>query len=276
MKIIFLIYASKLRCILKQILIRLTNSQSKYIIITKEEYEIMENITNLRKALYEKYVTWNQEIFKNPTLSESNISLPYYIYLPDNWSDSKMRILIVGEEGFGRKGCERDRDVVTENIIETVQEFNKTCMFEWKMNNRPFWRRFNKLRENLSDASFCWTNIDKVHRLIDPAQNIKRCKLLTNQRAELHKYPILQSEIDTIKPTHIIFFGWYGYSLNFELPEIYSKLYKDGKEKWVKDEYCTTITEDNGIKYIFTYHPNWCVRNGHEKNIIYKILSSCY
>lgn len=235
----------------------------------------MEDITNLRKKLYEKYMSWNQKIFSSPTLTGNDISLPYYIYLPDNWVDSKKRILIVGEEGFGKKGSEKDREVVTENIIEEMQEFNKKCMFEWKMNNRPFWRRFNKLRENLSDASFCWTDLDKVHRLIDPTKNAKRCKLLTNQREELHKYPILQSEIDIIKPTHIIFFGWYGYSLNCELPAIYLKLYKDGKEKWIKDEYCTTITANNGVKYIFSYHPNWCVRNRHEEKVLAKILSSC-
>lgn len=235
----------------------------------------MENISALRKSLYEEYVTWNQEIFSSPTLTENDISLPYYIYLPDNWGDCKKRILIVGEEGFGKKGSEKDREAVTENIIEEMQEFNKKCMFEWKMNNRPFWRRFNKLRENLSDASFCWTNIDKVHRLIDPTKNAKRCKLLTNQREELHKYPILQSEINVIKPTHVVFFGWYGYSLSCELPEIYSELYKDGREKWIQDEYCTTITADNSIKYVFSYHPNWCVRNRHEERVIYKMLNSC-
>ena len=63
----------------------------------------MANITDFRKALYVKYLVWNRKIFSNPVLSEDNISLPYYIYLPDDWADSKMRILIVGEEGYGQK-----------------------------------------------------------------------------------------------------------------------------------------------------------------------------
>ena len=148
-------------------------------------------------------------------------------------------------------------------------------MFEWKMNNRPFWRRFNKLRENLQDASFCWTDLDKVHRLIDPSRGIKSCRLTDVQSNELHKYPVLQAEIDIIKPTHIVFFGWYGYSLRCELPEIYCKLYKAGKEQWIEDGFCTTITADNDIRYIFTYHPNWCTRNGHEESVIEKITSIC-
>ena len=233
----------------------------------------MANITDFRKALYVKYLVWNRKIFSNPVLSEDNISLPYYIYLPDDWADSKMRILIVGEEGYGQKGCDRDKSIVTENIIETVQTFNQTCMFEWKMNNRPFWRRFNKIRENLQGASFCWTDLDKVHRLIDRSRNIKSCKLTSVQRSELHKYPILQAEINIIKPTHIIFFGWYGVSLQLELPEIYLKLYEYGDEQWKRDGYCTTLTDGNGIKYLFTYHPNWCVRNKHENNVLNKILA---
>lgn len=235
----------------------------------------MENTEVLRKELYEMYRNWNQKIFASDILTQKDISLPYYIYLPDNWTTSKTRILVVGEEGYGYKGGSRDRSVVTENIIETVQQFNKNCMFEWKMNNRPFWRRFNKLRENLQDASFCWTDLDKVHRLIDPSSGIKSCRLTDLQSNELHKYPVLQAEIDIIKPTHIVFFGWYGYSLRCELPEIYCKLYKAGKEQWIEDGFCTTITADNDIRYIFTYHPNWCTRNGHEESVIKKITSIC-
>ena len=63
----------------------------------------MENISTLRKSLYEEYATWNQKIFSSPTLTGNDISLPYYIYLSDNWVDCKKRILIVGEEGFGKK-----------------------------------------------------------------------------------------------------------------------------------------------------------------------------
>ena len=44
----------------------------------------MANITDFRKALYVKYLVWNRKIFSNPVLSEDNISLPYYIYLPDD------------------------------------------------------------------------------------------------------------------------------------------------------------------------------------------------
>lgn len=234
---------------------------------------MMKNIADVRRELSALYQDWSRKIFANTILRENNISLPYYIYLPDDWTDSNVRILIVGEEGYDYRGCDRDRNVTTENIIETVQEFNKNCMFEWKMNNRPFWRRFNKLREHLPDASFCWTNLDKVHRLIDPSAKSKSCKLTALQRNELHKYPVLQAETDIIKPTHIIFFGWYGYSLQCELPQIYSKLYENGREQWRKDGFCTTITA-TGIKYIFTYHPNWCVRNRQEENVLCKILNS--
>lgn len=105
---------------------------------------ILENITYSREKLYKKYLGWTNNLSADIILTENNISLPYYIYLPDNWVDSKMCILIVGEEGYGYKGCSADRNVVTDNVIENMQAFNKKCI-ECKMNNRPFWRRFNKL-----------------------------------------------------------------------------------------------------------------------------------
>ena len=178
----------------------------------------MKNIADVRSELSDLYQDWSRKIFANAILRENNISLPYYIYLPDNWTDSKVRILIVGEEGYGHKGCDRDRNVTAEHIIETVQEFNKNCMFEWKMNNRPFWRRFNKLREHLPDASFCWTNLDKVHRLIDPSAKSKSCKLTALQRNELHKYPVLQAETDIIKPT-LFFSAGTGILYNVNYPK---------------------------------------------------------
>lgn len=231
----------------------------------------MKNIDGLRKDLCKMYDDWNDKIFASTILTEKNISLPYYIYLPNDWTDSKLRILIVGEEGRGRINSERDRSVTKANIIEILQEFNKNCMFEWKMNRSPFWRRLNGLRDKLQNASFCWTNIDKVHRLID-AQTSTSCKLTVLQRNELHRYPILQAEIDLIQPTHVIFFGWYGYSLQTELSDIYYELYKEGKARWIRDGYCTTITATDGRKYIFTYHPGWCVRHGQEKDVSEKIL----
>ena len=61
----------------------------------------MENTEVLRKELYEMYRNWNQKIFASDILTQKDISLPYYIYLPDNWTTSKTRILVVGEEGYG-------------------------------------------------------------------------------------------------------------------------------------------------------------------------------
>lgn len=170
------------------------------------------NIDELRKNLYNTYTTWYSDLSSDPIIADPDISLPYFIYLPDNWTKSQIRVLIVGEEGFGHIGCDRDKRETKFNIIEAVQSFNSNCLSDKTLNRRPFWRRINYLRESFQNACFCWTNLDKVHRLIESGSK-SSCKLLKSQREVLHKYPILADEIKIIHPTHVIFFGWYGYSL---------------------------------------------------------------
>lgn len=232
------------------------------------------NIDELRKSLYDTYVTWYSELSADPIIAAPDISLPYFIYLPDNWTESPTRILIVGEEGFGEVGCDRDKRKTQFNIIETIQDFNRYCLSDKTLNRRPFWRRINYLKSVFPDASFCWTNLDKVHRL--KAKDSKSgCKLLTSQRKALHNYPILADEIKIIHPTHVIFFGWYGYSLEKEFSDfdktIYDNLYKNGNDGWKLDGYCTPILSADNVQYIFTYHPGWCTRYNHENDVRIKI-----
>lgn len=76
------------------------------------------------KALYEK---WNAEINADPYMSQlttvyekwlyelrsshpylledDRYSNPYYFYVPKEWKKSENRIMIVGEEGYGKWGC---------------------------------------------------------------------------------------------------------------------------------------------------------------------------
>lgn len=85
----------------------------------------MENITYSREKLYKKYLVWTNNLSADTILTENNISLPYYIYLPDNWVDSKMRILIVGEEGYGYKGCSADRNLLPIMLLKICRRLIK-------------------------------------------------------------------------------------------------------------------------------------------------------
>ena len=149
-------------------------------------------IKELRKKLFDVYAEWYSNLSKNAVIKDENISLPYFIYLPDNWAVSPIRILIVGEEGYGYIGGQTDKRVATGDVISKIQNFNHNCFSDKTLNRRPFWRRISYLRESFPNACFCWTNLDKVHRL--KAEGSKSsCKLLKAQREALHEYPILQA-----------------------------------------------------------------------------------
>ena len=206
-------------------------------------------IKELRKKLFDVYAEWYSNLSKNAVIKDENISLPYFIYLPDNWAVSPIRILIVGEEGYGYIGGQTDKRVATGDVISKIQNFNHNCFSDKTLNRRPFWRRISYLRESFPNACFCWTNLDKVHRL--KAEGSKSsCKLLKAQREALHEYPILHKEIAIIHPTHVIFCG------------------SDG---WKSDGYCTPILSADSSQYIFTYHPGWCTRNHYEDSVREKI-----
>lgn len=130
-------------------------------------------------------------------------------------------------------------------------------------NHSSFWKRFRKIAKS---GVCCWTNIDKIHVLHN-----KACALSNADRKLLHsvKTRLLCEEISLLDPTHIVFFGWYGISLQHELPEIFSVMYPQGlKDNSVWDQNVVLIQHE-GRKYIFCYHPSWGYRNtGYEDKVM--------
>lgn len=227
---------------------------------------------NTGKQLTSMYNSWLNELRDTaPTLLGEAYSNPYFSSIPDDWFDTdKPRILVVGEEGFGTWGCGKGDNSISADEIERIQklnfnylqkQLNPTCASD--INKSPYWRRF---REMAMHGICAWTNIDKIHVLDE-----KRCTLSETDRKLLHSTntKILAEEIALLNPTHIVFFGWHGTSLCYELPELYSKLYPNGaKDKSVWDKTVVHFPHD-GRHYIFTYHPNWGYRNaGYEDKVI--------
>lgn len=238
--------------------------------IYKENYE---KLKNCQKA-------WAKELYsQNEYFSGNKFSNPYYACIPKGWYESPVRILVVGEEGHGDWGCGK-KDGYKPYDVDFIQKWNwqylssntrpketmvhelYKCKENEKVNKSAFWKRIRIL----SDYGICaWTNIDKIHILGN------KCALLKRDRINLHstKRRILHDEIDVLKPTHVIFFGWYGISLEHELPEVYKLLYPNGPKDssvWkngVIDNYV------DGIHYIATYHPNWGYRHqGYEDKVL--------
>lgn len=221
-----------------------------------------------QKALLDIYREWLCELGnKQPGLLEDKYSNPYYIAIPKGWYESKIRILIVGEEGYGESGCLKG-DGIGLDEIEKIQTFNWSYLasnlldgdvdfalypdsYQCEVNKSPFWRR---ARELYKCGCCAWSNFDKIH-----IRREKRCALSVRERSRLHSLNkrVLQDEINILDPTHIITFGWYGISVEHELPEVFKELYPGGikdKSRWFKS--VVTISHGNRF-YIFSYHPGW-------------------
>lgn len=174
-----------------------------------------------RKQLYEMYKVWESELKSVcPQIIAEGYSYPYYLHIPDNWFESDVRIMIVGEEGAGEKQYNE--------TIETAQRFNNEYLQSqinhgdqnYGKNSSQFWHRFRKVA-SLPGVSVVWNNLDKIH--ISRKGN---GKLKIKDRKVLHQTPtkVLQEEINLLGPTHVIFFGWYGISLQSECPHVFTDL----------------------------------------------------
>ena len=232
------------------------------------------------RQLQDTYARFLHDIEKDATgLMGKDYSNPYFISVPEKWFDAEShRILIVGEEGFGTYGCGKrgePNEVFGCYCIETIQRLNYSFLRKQlgddnkEYSYSPFWRRF---REIAKFGECAWSNIDKIHLLRE-----RNCRLSNKDRKLLHSINtrILHEEISILNPTHIVFFGWYGVSLQHELPALFEKMYPDGlgdSSVWDRD---VVAVEEEGRQYIFAYHPNWGYRNrGYEEKVI-AVLKEC-
>lgn len=210
-------------------------------------------------------------------LSENRYSNPYFTCVPKGWCDSQVRILIVGEEGHGVWGRGKSEGVRAGDI-QKIQEFCWCSLVsylgyepdydlypiqdKYEKLVTPFWNRASKLYE----YGICaWTNLDSIHILGD------HCELPDEDKVKLHstKTKLLSEEIRLLKPTHVVFAGWYGISLKEELPELYMELYPNGSKDesvWKKK---VVYRQMDGVHYICAYHPAWGVRQkGYEDEVL--------
>ena len=232
----------------------------------------------VNEKLVEKYKQWLNELkVTAPELLGDTYSNPYYTSIPEDWFETTSpRILIVGEEGFGTWGCGKEDHTISSDEIEKIQELNfnylKRQVFALRpgdVNNSAFWRRLRKFAEY---GVCCWTNIDKIHVLGN-----SKCALSEGERKRLHSVStrILLEEISLLNPSHVVFFGWHGTSLQHELPELYTSLYPGGTtDNSVWNRSVVSFRFD-GRTYIFSYHPNWGYRNkGYENSVLDAFLST--
>lgn len=232
------------------------------------------------------YSSWLEEMntLQKIMLDDMRYSNPYYACVPKGWIEAPVRILIVGEEGAGCWGRGKAEGIKSSEIAN-IQQFCWNSLASYLHYNldyelypngeaysvikSPFWNRARKI----SKFGICaWTNIDKLHICAD-----KKCALTYEERIKLHstKIRLLNGEIAALKPTHVVFFGWYGVSLKHELPDVFKELYPGdlGDNSLWKNN--VVAIEKDDIHYIFCYHPNWGIRQkGYEDKVLAVLKST--
>ena len=211
----------------------------------------MNNMKEKLQRLYEEWVKQVDRKFQGPDYSN-----PHYVGIPDGWETATQRIMIVGEEGYGKWGLgkaygktENDPSLKF-NDFGSIQEYILDGGEKYpKEKNTKFWKRFRAVKE--LGFPCVWNNLDKIYRI-----NKHTGALKTSDEILLHstEIKILQKEIEILKPTTVIFFGWHRKSLHNEWPELYDELYKHENETEWRISKRFSIQKDF-TQYIFTYHP---------------------
>ena len=219
----------------------------------------------INKRLLRLYIQWAQELKGNCSeLLNDNYSNPYYVSIPNGWETAKNRIMVIGKEGYSTGAWGKWKGLSVDSIDE-LQEYNYEVMMsnidrhqcnEYEKRKGAFWGRMRRIYQEF-DCSCIWNNLDKIHH--KTCENVKKnnSPLTCKEQKILHSTPtkILKNEIEILKPTMVVFFGWYTYSLSSELPYVAELLVESGWDKanWQQD---IPVIEVGNIKYIFTYHPN--------------------
>lgn len=233
------------------------------------------------ERLMEMYAKWLKEA--DDSFFGEDFSNPYFMKAPADWDDKKYRVMIVGEEGNGVWGAGKGDgwNPKTAEGMCHIMQFNEEYLQTqviirqksngYKYNRSNFWRRMRAISDLSKDISIAWSNLDKFHH-----RKSLGCKLSSEERALLHQTSIkvLAEEINILRPTHIIFFGWYSESLKAEIPNLFAELYKN-KTNWQNTKMETIKTE--AYTALFTYHPSWRGKyrpEGYEEKVIETIKNS--
>ena len=226
------------------------------------------NSQSINERIIAIYSEWLNDIEeRTPSLLTGEFSNSFCTGVPSNWSEKKMRILIVGEEAtWGSRDNPGNKYKNYDTELKECQKWILNDLNDKLYGNgqntckrSPFWRRIKKIQEEFRQASICWTNIDVINTK-------KRRKLREEDRLLLHSgIRLLGRVTEEIDPTHILFCGWHNSSLKHEFPDLYrevcpSDCYKDDKKVWKSKDYILPFSKD-GRKIIFTYHPSWAKAN---------------
>lgn len=220
-------------------------------------------------AIYEK---WRSEMAeKSPQFLGGDFSNIFCTGVLENWSNSDIRILFVGEEATWKsRKCyhyaySNELPECQKWILDQINsQFYDDSVRKYRS---AFWRRMRAINSAFPNSAICWTNIDVI--------NTAKCRALSDKdRRQLHSCDtrILREVVELIKPTHIVLLGWHNTSLRHEFPELSEKVYPKeyGNTEFMKQNGYIFKTEYKGAQVVFSYHPrsSQAVSNAYKDRLI--------
>lgn len=240
------------------------------------------NVCELNNELLKVYGDWLNELrqINDGKFLSDSYSNPYFISAPESWLNSKLKVMVVGKEGAGG-GCgkgewcknpQQDMRKIIEYTTTYPQIQEKIITENFcgsTVNNSAFWRRFRNVYDMVG-SPVIWNNFDKIHYMPQKGEKRSKCTLDNAERKLLHSTTtkILRKEIEILKPTHVIFFGWYKNFLGSELPEL--------KENGLAIEEYKGQCFCDGVTYIISNHPTWGMFHPDYENFVLNLISESF
>jgi len=154
---------------------------------------VQEKLNNI----YSKY--WD----KIKSLIEANegLSYPLLISIPEAYLSQKPRLLIVGQQTNGWCGG----SLTVDALLKCYNDFDLGKRYP----STPFWNVTRNLAKKLRMYPFAWSNLNKCDF------NGKRPSKELEQEI-YNKFPVLNGEIELLKPDIVIFFSGPYYDSHLE------------------------------------------------------------
>lgn len=208
----------------------------------------MGSVQNELNDLYFKY--WDNI---SSLIGDNNgLSRPLLISIPEAYFSQKARLLIVGQQtnNWYRRGS-------IDDLLERYKGFKNGEEYR----STPFWNVTRKLAERLGTdpSAITWSNLNKCDF------NGKRPSEELEQEI-YNKFPVLNGEIELLKPNIILFFSgpYYDSHLKRIFPECKFIKVSDFSER----KLCQVEHQGLPSNSYRTYHPRYLRTSKHEQKVL--------
>lgn len=219
-------------------------SEPGELLIRRIEYELRNaHRVNANRRLREYYEGALPGI-QGSLISFNDVSSPLFLSVTEEYEQSKIKVLIVGQQTNGW-------DVLTNSTDEILE-----CYTDFQMGvnyrNSPFWRAACQLNDEINpvgpERAFLWSNLVKVDQDGERPSNIVE--------ELIGKSDLLQEEMRILQPQVVIFLTgpYYDERLEATFPGIENTQ----MSRWTRKLYSKHLPD----KSYRTYHPSWLVQSG--------------